>query len=79
MNIILYRRTSCFYGEVLFVFFDGTTINSHWPGSWGFSCFLHESEILVDMGEDPNKLQNNLKRLNISHQNIKSIPVPWLF
>ncbi len=55
------------------VVFDGTTSNSGCLVGWGFSCFLHEPEILFDTGEDPDKLQNNLETLNISPQRIKKI------
>ncbi len=57
----------------LTVVFDGTTSNSGCLVGWGFSCFLHEPEILFDTGEDPDKLRNNLKTLNISRQSIKKI------
>ena len=53
--------------------FDGMTSNAQCSGGWGFSCFLHEPGILFDTGEDADKLRNNLKTLNISHQNIKTI------
>ncbi len=55
------------------VVFDGTTSKSGCLTGWGFSCFLHEPEILFDTGEDPDKLRNNLKVLNISRRSIKKI------
>jgi 7,8-dihydropterin-6-yl-methyl-4-(beta-D-ribofuranosyl)aminobenzene 5'-phosphate synthase len=55
------------------VVFDGTTSNAGCLVGWGFSCFLHEPEMLFDTGEDPDKLQNNLKTLNISTRSIKKI------
>ncbi len=57
----------------LTVVFDGTTSNSRCLVGWGFSCFLHEANLLFDTGEDPNKLGNNLNVLNIFPQDIKNI------
>jgi 7,8-dihydropterin-6-yl-methyl-4-(beta-D-ribofuranosyl)aminobenzene 5'-phosphate synthase len=57
----------------LTVVFDGTISNPGCLVGWGFSCFLHEAEILFDTGEDPDKLRNNLKTLNIPRRGIKKI------
>jgi 7,8-dihydropterin-6-yl-methyl-4-(beta-D-ribofuranosyl)aminobenzene 5'-phosphate synthase len=57
----------------LTVVFDGKSSNTMCLVGWGFSCFLHEPEILFDTGEDPDKLGNNLKTLNIFPQTIKKI------
>jgi 7,8-dihydropterin-6-yl-methyl-4-(beta-D-ribofuranosyl)aminobenzene 5'-phosphate synthase len=55
------------------IVFDGMTSNAGCLVGWGFSCFLHEAELLFDTGEDPVKLKNNLRVLNIFHQNIKKV------
>jgi metal-dependent hydrolase (beta-lactamase superfamily II) len=55
------------------VVFDGTTSNPNCLTGWGFSCFLHEAGLLFDTGEDPDKLEHNLRVLKIPQQRIKKI------
>ena len=56
------------------ILFDNRSVSCEFIPMWGFSCFIHEHNLLFDTGSSYKILKHNMQKLSVNKNNIK-----WLF